>query len=104
VLLLLLPVVVAGEERKKNICRRERKGLTVDPSGWLVAEELLVAPIGCWNGGERGEEKNSSKRENNCFFPDFGPDFLHFQAMKSNLIYRGWKRIIFSSLEKIFGP
>jgi hypothetical protein len=50
-------------------------------------------------GGKKWQE--TGKR---LFFPDFEPDFLHFQAMKSNLIYRGWKRIIFSSLEKIFGP
>jgi hypothetical protein len=34
----------------------------------------------------------------------FGPDFLHAQSMKSTLIYRRWKRVIFSTQGKTFNP
>jgi hypothetical protein len=93
-----------GRKKKKNICRRERKGSAVDPSGRLVAKELLVAQLVAGTAEREGGGKKWQETGKRLFFPYFEPDFLHFQAMKSNLIYRGWKRIIFSSLEKIFGP
>jgi hypothetical protein len=34
------------------------------------------------------------------FFVDFGPHFLHAQAMKSTSIYRRWKRVILSTQGK----
>jgi len=74
-----LPVVVAGEERKRKISAGERKGLTVDPSGRLVAEELLVAPIGCWNGGERGREKMTVNKKTTVFFLFLNPIFFIFR-------------------------
>jgi hypothetical protein len=46
----------------------------------------------------------SRKGGRSWFLADFGPDFLHVWAMKSNPIYRGWKRVILSSLEKNYTP
>jgi hypothetical protein len=38
------------------------------------------------------------------FFTDFGPNFLHTQAMKSTFIYRRWKTVILSIQGKYFSP
>jgi hypothetical protein len=49
-------------------------------------------------------EKRERKHGRKLTFGNFGPDFLHAQVMKFTPIYRGWKRVILSSLEKTFGP
>jgi len=46
----------------------------------------------------------SRKGGRSWFLADFGPDFLHVWPMKSTPIYRGWKRVILSSLEKNYTP
>jgi hypothetical protein len=58
---------------------------------------------------EKKEERTRSRKkktreEKAGFFLIFGPDFLHAQAMKSTLIYRGWKMVILSSHGKNFSP
>jgi hypothetical protein len=54
---------------------------------------------------ERRERTHCRKTgEGGWFFVNFGLDFLPLQAMKSTKIYRGWKRVILSTLEKKFGP
>jgi len=50
------------------------------------------------------KKKRRKTREEGCFCSEFGLQFLHAQNMKSTPIYRGWKRVILSSLGKSFSP
>jgi len=68
-----------GRKKKKNICRRERKGSAVDPSGRLVVKELLVAQLVAGTAERGGEEKNGRKREKDYFFLTLNPIFFIFR-------------------------
>jgi len=70
-----------------------------------VAEGLVVALLGSWNGGEREREKNCRNQGwRGWFLADFRPDFLLSQTLKSTSIYRWWKRAILSILGKNYSP
>jgi hypothetical protein len=49
----------------------------------------VVAPVGCWDGGERERERGGRNQEEASFLAYFLPDFHHAQTMKSTPIYRG---------------
>ena len=59
-----------GRERKKNknICRRERKGSAVDPSGRLVVKELLVAQLVAGTAEREGGGKKMAGNEKKIVF------------------------------------
>jgi hypothetical protein len=79
--------------------RKELVFVRVYRLGFLVfsPEKAIVEEV------ERGREK-VAKTEEASFFAVYEPKFLLSQAIKSNSIYRSWKRVILSSLRKHFGP
>ena len=67
----------------------------------LVVEKLLVA--GTVAAG-RGRKSAGGRGRNAGFLAYFGPDFLLPLTIKSDSIYRLWKRAILSTLGKNFSP
>jgi hypothetical protein len=68
-----------------------------------VAEDDGVLPVIA--AVEAGVGRNLQKLgENAGFLADFGPDFPSPQIIKSDSIYRKWKRAIFSTLWKNYSP
>ncbi|KAJ6886513.1 hypothetical protein NC651_027018 [Populus alba x Populus x berolinensis] len=53
---------------------------------------------------ERREKKSAEIGRKCWFLADFGPEFLPPQIIKSDSIYRLWKRAILSTLGKNFSP
>jgi len=69
-----------------------------------VADGLIVACYGGWNGRERKCEDGRNRVLDAGFLADFGPKFLHFWTMKIKSIYRRWKMDILSFMVPNLGP
>jgi hypothetical protein len=71
----------------------------------VAAVELEEDGVGFLWQRKKEEEKKSANIGRRCwFFADFGPEFLPLQIIKSDFIYRKWKRAIVSTLWKNYSP
>jgi hypothetical protein len=109
-----LAAIAVGRRRKgRNLrrggagggCHYHRRG---DEFIGRLSRCLSQHEEGC--GGQRssGERKRRErdvgwKNWEGWFLANFGLDFLHTQAMKSTVIFRGWRREVFSLITPNLG-
>jgi len=101
------------KKRKKSAEGRSWRWLPLSPTRRWVhreAEPLFVTTWRrLWWTKKQWREKKKRERDvgwknwEGWFLANFGLDFLHTQAMKSTVIFRGWRREVFSLITPNLG-